>query len=448
MIAVTDLDDIYHTNKTTRIPPELDAQHAIQQYRCRIEVDSGDEWVQVCRSNNNQNTASLCRTLGLEAQPIAENCITDLTVPEHQACRNPGIPEFGFRRDNSDVFPFGATVEYDCDGDYRLQGAQRLECVLQDAHGNCSWSDEIPMCVIKMSTSAATGEPGTAHTNAADAALTSTIIIGAATVEVGIFVIIIVIGVVIYCKRRKTPERETPKCEPYAMYRSPTDDSSQRPPTDISGPELPGHLPVSTNVPSPDNSSQRPPIDIVLSGPEDLHVPYATYVPPTDISSQHPPIDISGPEHPGHLPVPHATYVPPTDDSSQHPPIDTSGPEYPGHLPVSYATYVPPTDDSSQHPPINISGPELPGHLPVSYSTYVPPTDDSSQHPPIDISGPELPGHLPVAYSTYVPPINSSAYPHVDASDDEIPLENMGNENVDDDITETSDEDGYIEVIP
>ncbi|XP_072045721.1 uncharacterized protein [Amphiura filiformis] len=209
MIAVTDLDDKYHTNITTRVNCDIgdDSEKSncvdydpkctvkyiggvqcfnatrARRATCNssipvsyLEVYFGDQWVQVCRSNNNQNTASLCRTLGLEAQPIAENCHTNLagyrfhgcasvgacdectvkcSVPKHQTCRNPGIPEFGFRRYNSDiftrVFPFGATVEYDCDPDYRRHGAQRLECVLQDAHGNCSWSDEMPVCIIKNS---------------------------------------------------------------------------------------------------------------------------------------------------------------------------------------------------------------------------------------------------------------------------------------------------------
>ncbi|XP_072016976.1 uncharacterized protein [Amphiura filiformis] len=167
----------------------------------------------------------------------------------------------------------------------------------------------------------------TARTNAADAStLTSPIIIGVTTAGVGILVIILVIGFVIYCKRRKNPElQEPPEYEPYATYR-------------------------------------------------------------------------------------------------------------------------PPIDDLPQRPVVDMSGPELPGHLPVAYSTYV--TDDSSQHLPIDTSGPELPGHFAVGYFTYVPPDNSSAHhPHVDASDYEIPLENMGNENVGDGVTVPTDQGGYIEVI-
>ncbi|XP_072018053.1 uncharacterized protein [Amphiura filiformis] len=183
----------------------------------------------------------------------------------------------------------------------------------------------------------------TARTNAPDAStLTSPIIIGATTAGVGILVIILVIGFVIYCKRRKNPElQEPPEYEPYAIYRPPIDDLPQRPVVDMSGPS--------------------------------------------------------------------------TDDSSQHPPIDTSGPELPGHLPVAYSTYV---------------------------------TDDSSQHLPIDTSDPELPGHFAVGYFTYVPPDNSLAdHPHVDSSYYEIPLENMGNENLGDDVTVPTDQDGYIEVI-
>ncbi|XP_072016524.1 uncharacterized protein [Amphiura filiformis] len=164
----------------------------------------------------------------------------------------------------------------------------------------------------------------TAHTNAADgSALTSTIIIGVTAAGVGILVIVLVIGFVIYCKRLKNPE---PEYEPYA-------------------------------------------------------------------------------------------------------------------------TYMPPTDDSSQHQPIDLSGPELPGHLPVAYSTYVPSPDNSSQRPPISTPGPELPGNLPVSYSTYIPPNNSTAHQHVDPLDYEIPLENMGNENVGDDLQVTTDQSGYIEVI-
>ncbi|XP_072047541.1 uncharacterized protein [Amphiura filiformis] len=171
-------------------------------------------------------------------------------------------------------------------------------CVRCDAEAYCTdGTDEID-CAGSTANEATT--IGTKPTQAADGSALTSPIIGATTAGVGILVIVLVIGVVIYCKRRNNPEvLETPECEPYATYRPPTDDSSQDPS-----------------------------------------------------------IDISGPEHPGHPPVPYYTHVPSPDNSSQHPPIDTSGPELPGHLPVSYSTYVP--DNSSAHPQVDASDYEIP----------------------------------------------------------------------------------------
>ncbi|XP_072019720.1 uncharacterized protein [Amphiura filiformis] len=132
----------------------------------------------------------------------------------------------------------------------------------------------------------------------------------------------IVIGVVIYCKRLKKSELS--------------------------------QLPVSYNT-IPDNSSVHPPID--TSGPE-LPENHPYYISPLDNSSVHPPIVTSDPELPEHLPV-YSTHIQP-DNSSERPSINTSGPELPAHLPVSYSTYIPPLGNSSGHPPIGAPGYDIP----------------------------------------------------------------------------------------
>ncbi|XP_072043014.1 uncharacterized protein [Amphiura filiformis] len=112
-----------------------------------------------------------------------------------------------------------------------------------------------------------------------------------------------------------------------------------------------------------------------------------------------------------------------------------------------YALYRPPMDDSSQHPTIDISDPEHHTVSKVPYFTDVPPPYNSSPHPPTDSACPKLAGLLPVSYFTCISPDDSSAHPHVNAPGYEIPIRHMRDAIVGDDVTVTTEQDGYIEVI-
>lgn len=55
-------------------------------------------------------------------------------------CGNPGTPAHG-NRVNSEVFTYGATASFICDGGYQLVGAQLITC-----QANGAWSNPIPAC--------------------------------------------------------------------------------------------------------------------------------------------------------------------------------------------------------------------------------------------------------------------------------------------------------------
>ncbi|XP_072019681.1 uncharacterized protein [Amphiura filiformis] len=206
---------------------------------------------------------------------------------------------------DKDWYDGGDIVTIYCSQGYHVVGDGKLVCT-----NSGSWHGQAPKCLpINQG-------------DIPDGSTPTSIIIGASVAGVGILVIMIVIGVVIYCKRLKKSELS--------------------------------QLPVSYNT-IPDNSSVHPPID--TSGPE-LPENHPYYISPLDNSSVHPPIVTSDPELPEHLPV-YSTHIQP-DNSSERPSINTSGPELPAHLPVSYSTYIPPLGNSSGHPPIGAPGYDIP----------------------------------------------------------------------------------------
>ncbi|XP_072019691.1 uncharacterized protein [Amphiura filiformis] len=142
--------------------------------------------------------------------------------------------------------------------------------------------------------------------NCPDESNQTSIIIGASAAGVGILVIIIVVGVVIYCKRQKHTEvLEQPSIPPYGIYRPPRNNNT-------SSPELP-ERPV-LHISHQNNSSQRPPSNTYSTSiPNHIPVSYSTYISddPSDQSSngtysyastyQHPDIDTSGTDNLSYL---------------------------------------------------------------------------------------------------------------------------------------------------
>lgn len=60
-------------------------------------------------------------------------------------CEDPGVPQFGFKREDKGHFA-GSTVSYSCDPGYSLKGPEVLTCLRGERR---AWDSPLPLCVGK-----------------------------------------------------------------------------------------------------------------------------------------------------------------------------------------------------------------------------------------------------------------------------------------------------------
>lgn len=60
-------------------------------------------------------------------------------------CEDPGVPQFGFKREDKGHFA-GSTVSYSCDPGYTLKGPEVLTCLRGERR---AWDSPLPLCVGK-----------------------------------------------------------------------------------------------------------------------------------------------------------------------------------------------------------------------------------------------------------------------------------------------------------
>ncbi|XP_072018635.1 uncharacterized protein [Amphiura filiformis] len=124
---------------------------------------------------------------------------------------------------------------------------------------------------------------------------------------------------------------------------------------------------------------------------------------------------------------------------------------------ITFRPELPERPKSSQQPPIDMSDTDLQNRLLYSYSTY-PISDSSSEHPPIgphyENASTQRHPDVDIFFETPLKKNNASMHRHPDIQTSgtntpgyEIPLKNMGNESVADDVTVPTDKHDYIEVI-
>lgn len=58
-------------------------------------------------------------------------------------CEDPGVPQFGYKREDSGHFA-GSTVSFSCDPGYTLKGPEVLTCLRGERR---SWDSPLPLCV-------------------------------------------------------------------------------------------------------------------------------------------------------------------------------------------------------------------------------------------------------------------------------------------------------------
>ena len=63
-------------------------------------------------------------------------------------CEDPGVPQFGYKREDKGHFA-GSTVSYSCDPGYTLKGTEVLTCLRGERR---AWNSPLPQCVGKLST--------------------------------------------------------------------------------------------------------------------------------------------------------------------------------------------------------------------------------------------------------------------------------------------------------
>lgn len=58
-------------------------------------------------------------------------------------CEDPGVPQFGYKREDKGHFA-GSTVSYSCDPGYTLKGPEVLTCLRGERR---AWDSALPLCV-------------------------------------------------------------------------------------------------------------------------------------------------------------------------------------------------------------------------------------------------------------------------------------------------------------
>lgn len=58
-------------------------------------------------------------------------------------CEDPGVPQFGYKREDKGHFA-GSTVSYSCDPGYTLKGPEVLTCLRGERR---AWDSPLPLCV-------------------------------------------------------------------------------------------------------------------------------------------------------------------------------------------------------------------------------------------------------------------------------------------------------------
>lgn len=58
-------------------------------------------------------------------------------------CEDPGVPQFGYKREDKGHFA-GSTVSYSCDPGYTLKGPEVLTCLKGERR---AWDSPLPLCV-------------------------------------------------------------------------------------------------------------------------------------------------------------------------------------------------------------------------------------------------------------------------------------------------------------
>lgn len=58
-------------------------------------------------------------------------------------CEDPGVPQFGYKREDRGHFA-GSTVSYSCDPGYTLKGPEVLMCLRGERR---AWDSPLPLCV-------------------------------------------------------------------------------------------------------------------------------------------------------------------------------------------------------------------------------------------------------------------------------------------------------------
>lgn len=69
-------------------------------------------------------------------------CVSFLQGFELVKCEDPGVPQFGYKREDKGHFA-GSTVSYSCDPGYTLKGPEVLTCLRGERR---TWDSPLPLC--------------------------------------------------------------------------------------------------------------------------------------------------------------------------------------------------------------------------------------------------------------------------------------------------------------